>query len=225
MLEKSHISNWRVFLLGQLGEITSLRYQLSLTENRYRVNGKAYTQEAKQSPFAFSQQQPGEFKITSIAQQQKMCKTTVADLSYTVHPLPTAQVGQGNRIFQDIHEGKRIVSNCLAIPAHPYPIGDQAEIRFALMGEPPFTFTYQRSELSTRKGGTPGKVLETHTVSGVTTTEYSIFSALEGQPRTSYILTPIDRANRCLDGHFHCRPILSIPASAAGSNLGSKIVT
>src|SRR6266850_1425968 len=95
--EKSHTSNWRVFLLGQLGGITSFRYQLLLTENRYRVNGKAYTQEAKQSPFAFSQQQPGEFKVTSIAQQQKTCKTTVADLSYEVHPLPTAHVGQGHR--------------------------------------------------------------------------------------------------------------------------------
>lgn len=72
------------------------------------MNGKAYTQEAKQSPFAFSQQQPGEFKITSIAQQQKMCKSVVADLSYAVHPHPTAQVGQGNKIFQDIHEGKGI---------------------------------------------------------------------------------------------------------------------
>jgi nucleoporin POM152 len=59
--------------------------------------------------------------------------------------------------------------------------GDQAEIKFTLIGEPPFSFTYQRSELSHRKGGKPGKVLETHTVSGVTTTEYSIFSALEGQ--------------------------------------------
>ncbi|KAH9081740.1 hypothetical protein EDB83DRAFT_2334467 [Lactarius deliciosus] len=129
----------------------------------YRVNGKAYTQEAKQSPFAFAQQQPGEFKITSIAQQQKMCKSVVTDLSYMVHPLPSAQVGHGNRIFQDIHEG------------------DQAEIKFTLIGEPPFTFTYQR------KGGKPGKVLETHTVSAVTTTEYSIFSALEGVWTVTFI--------------------------------------
>ena len=50
---------------------------------------------------------------------------------------------------------------------------------FTLVGEPPFTFTYQRAELSPRKGA-QGKVLETHTVSGVTTKEYSIFSALEG---------------------------------------------
>jgi hypothetical protein len=60
-------------------------------------------------------------------------------------------------------------------------IGDQAEIVFTLIGEPPFTFTYQRSEPSPRKGVKPGKVLETHTVSGVSTKEYSIFSALEGQ--------------------------------------------
>lgn len=111
MLEKLHNFNWRAFLLGQSGETVSFLYRILLTgNNRYRVNGKAHTQEAKQSPFAFSQQHPGEFKITSIAQQQKMCKSVVADLSYVVHPLPTAQVGQGNRIFQDIHEGKGVVS-------------------------------------------------------------------------------------------------------------------
>ena len=60
------------------------------------------------------------------------------------------------------------------------PVGDQAEIVFMLVGEPPFTFTYQRSEPSPKKGGKPGKVLETHTVSRVMTHEYSIFSALEG---------------------------------------------
>jgi nucleoporin POM152 len=152
-----------------------------LTGNRYRVNGKAYTQEAKQSPFAFSQQQPGEFKITSIAQQQKMCKSVVADLSYAVHPLPTAQVGQGNRIFQDIHEGEHASITAESSLLILISSGDQAEIKFTLIGEPPFTFTYQRSELRPRKGGSPGKVLETHTVSGITTTEYSIFSALEGQ--------------------------------------------
>lgn len=58
--------------------------------------------------------------------------------------------------------------------------GDQAEIVFTLIGEPPFTFTYQRAEPSPKKGGKAGKVLETHTVSGVMTHEYSVFSALEG---------------------------------------------
>jgi len=85
----------------------------------------------------------------------------VTDLRFKVHDLPSAQVGHGKKILQDIHEG------------------DQAEIIFTLIGEPPFTFTYQRSELAPKKGG-PGKVLETHTVSRVLTHEYSIFSALEG---------------------------------------------
>jgi len=58
--------------------------------------------------------------------------------------------------------------------------GEQAEIVFTLVGEPPFTFTYQRAEPIAKKGGKLGKVLETHTVSGVTTHEYSIFSAIEG---------------------------------------------
>ena len=79
----------------------------------YRINGKLYNQEAKVSPFAIKQEQPGEFAITSIAHQQKMCRTAVTDLRYAVHPLPSAQVGNGKRIIQDIHEGTR-ASLCTA---------------------------------------------------------------------------------------------------------------
>jgi nucleoporin POM152 len=61
-----------------------------------------------------------------------------------------------------------------------YIPGDQAEILFTLSGEPPFTFTYQRSELQSKKTNKPPKILETHTVTGVTTKEYSIYSSLEG---------------------------------------------
>ncbi|KAA1467945.1 hypothetical protein DENSPDRAFT_877716 [Dentipellis sp. KUC8613] len=135
----------------------------------YEVNGKPNFQEVKSSPFAIVQHQRGEFKVTSVAHQQAMCKSSVTDLRYTVHPLPSAQVGQGKRIIQDIHEG------------------DQAEIRFTLQGEPPFTFAYQRSEPSHRKGGKPGKVLETHTVSGVWSKEYSVFSAMEGTWTVTFI--------------------------------------
>jgi nucleoporin POM152 len=71
----------------------------------YRVNGKSYTKEVKTSPFSILQQQPGEFTINSIAHQQKMCKAVVADLRFNVHPLPSAQVGHGKKIYQDIHEG------------------------------------------------------------------------------------------------------------------------
>jgi len=128
----------------------------------YHVNNKAYSKEVKTSPFSLVQRKPGEVTITSIAHQQQMCKVGVPDLHFKVHELPSAKVGEGKNFHEDIHEG------------------DQAEIVFTLVGEPPFTFTYQRAEPSTRKGGKPGRVLETHTVSRVMTHEYSIFSALEG---------------------------------------------
>ena len=68
---------------------------------------------------------------------------------------------------------------------------------FTLIGEPPFTFTYQRAELSPRKGA-QGKVLETHTVSGVTTKEYSIFSALEGAYFMSMSMRLVKKVALCL---------------------------
>jgi nucleoporin POM152 len=71
----------------------------------YQINGKAFTQEVKMSPFSLLQQQPGEVSFTSIAHQQKMCKATIPNLKFTVHSLPSARVGHGKRILQDIHEG------------------------------------------------------------------------------------------------------------------------
>lgn len=110
----------------------------------------------------------------------------MTDLRFKVHDLPSAQVGHGKKILQDIHEGMNYLEGFFYIFRNTvligviYPLlGDQAEIIFTLIGEPPFTFTYQRSDLAPKKGG-PGKVLETHTVSRVLTHEYSIFSALEG---------------------------------------------
>lgn len=114
------------------------------------------------------QQHAGEFSITSISHQQQMCKTAVDNINFEVHALPSAQVAAGREYFENIHEGS------------------QAQIIFTLVGEPPFTFTYQRSEVPTRKGAKQSKVLETHTVSGVMSHDYSIYSALEGE-----LITPL----------------------------------
>ena len=93
--------------------------------------------------------------------------------------------------------------------------GDQAEITFTLIGEPPFTFTYQRSELAPKKGGI-GKVLETHTVSRIYKNEYSIFSALEGMPKRHLSTRNSDLSiDRNVDGHIHFRPLLSLSSSPA----------
>lgn len=74
-------------------------------ENRYRIDNRKYSQEVKTSPFSLLQVQPGELVITSIVHQQKSCKATATDIRYMIHPLPSAKVGQGKRVIQDIHEG------------------------------------------------------------------------------------------------------------------------
>jgi nucleoporin POM152 len=79
----------------------------------YDINGKSYSQEAKVSPFSVAQQQPGLFTVTSIAHQQKMCKAAVTDLRFKVHDLPSAQVGHGKKILQDIHEGMNNYFFCI----------------------------------------------------------------------------------------------------------------
>jgi nucleoporin POM152 len=75
----------------------------------YRMNGKSRSETISTSPFGIRHQLPGEFAITSIAHQQKMCKAAVTDLRFTVHPLPAAQVAHGKGIYQDLHEGKPVV--------------------------------------------------------------------------------------------------------------------
>lgn len=67
-------------------------------------------------------------------------------------------------------------------------LGEQAEIHFELIGDPPFTFTYQRTELASQiKRGAAPRVLETHTVSGIATRDYSIYSAAEGTWTVTFI--------------------------------------
>lgn len=106
--------------------------------------------------------------------------------------------------------------------------GDQARIVFTLIGEPPFTFTYQRSEFSSKKGNKPGKVLETHTVSRLMTHEYTISSALEGTSSEWPISPkyPIDVIiSRYMDCHCHLRSLLPIPTSTNWAGGKNPLVT
>lgn len=81
---------------------------------------------------------------------------------------------------------------------------------FTLLGEPPFTFTYQRSEPIPKKGGKPGRVLESHTVSRVYSNEYTIYSALEGNFLCLYFVSEVLKVFRNLDSDVDIRWLLSI---------------
>ncbi|TFK40586.1 hypothetical protein BDQ12DRAFT_459576 [Crucibulum laeve] len=132
----------------------------------YRINGKSFAKETKASPFAISQTTPGEFVITSIT-HEGVNRPIVPNMRYMVHSLPSASVARGERVYQDITEG------------------DQAEIIFTFRGEPPFTFTYQRSELGS-KDGRPGKLLETKTISNIGSNIHTITASMEGGHGLSY---------------------------------------
>ena len=99
--------------------------------------------------------------------------------------------------------------------------GDQAEIVFTLSGEPPFTFTYQRSDLQTKKSNKPSKILETHTVTGVTTKEYSIYSSLEGVLTARRVFPfVLTSSYRDMDRHIYLRQVLSLSPSVSRLNSG-----
>ncbi|KZT44453.1 hypothetical protein SISSUDRAFT_1038969 [Sistotremastrum suecicum HHB10207 ss-3] len=155
------------FCVGEL-----LQFQLEGTppwKITYDVDLIEYTAVAKTPQFNRRATTPGLFSIRSVAHQKNMCKTLVTGLNVAIHSLPSAQVSHGKRYLENIQEG------------------DQAEIVFTLNGTPPFTFTYQRTALGPTDSKSPLKVLESHTVSGVTSHVYSIFSAQEGTWTVTFV--------------------------------------
>ncbi|KAG9036801.1 hypothetical protein FRB95_007899 [Tulasnella sp. JGI-2019a] len=137
---------------------------------KYSLNRHTQEVQAKQSKFTRIPDVPGTLKVLSIAHQQNMCKKVVDDIEVTVHAIPTASVSFGKSYEDIIREG------------------EQATITFELSGTPPFTFTYQRTELPTgKKSRHAPKVLETHTVSGISSKTYSIYSAQEGTWTVTFI--------------------------------------
>ncbi|KAF8885158.1 hypothetical protein BD779DRAFT_1471742 [Infundibulicybe gibba] len=111
----------------------------------YRINSNGYTHEAKSPSLSIPLDRAGELAILSVAHRNQARKVTLHNSRYTIYRLPSATVAHGQTVHEDIHDG------------------DQAKIVFTLIGVPPFTFTYQRSEFNPKQKGKAGKVLETHT--------------------------------------------------------------
>jgi len=87
----------------------------------YNFEGK---QERASTPATFQRiaERPGTFTITSLKDSASDCKVTV-DETRLIYDIPSVRVSEGAQIVEGIHEG------------------DQAEIHFTFVGEPPFTFT------------------------------------------------------------------------------------
>jgi nucleoporin POM152 len=108
----------------------------------YTFEGSARKATSKKPIFRRLAERPGEFVITGLADSSSACRFST-ELHKTVHALPSVKMSQGRESVVDIHEG------------------GEAEIVLDFAGEPPFEFTYTRSE--TLRGGKKGRVLETKT--------------------------------------------------------------
>ncbi|CAA22435.1 nucleoporin, transmembrane ring glycoprotein subunit Pom152 [Schizosaccharomyces pombe] len=103
---------------------------------------------------------PGVVAMKSISDHGSHCKSYInPPIEQIVHDIPTVRISNGKDVIENIHEG------------------DQAEISFHFTGTPPFSFSYARRALGKKR---PGKVLETHTVTGINEYEYKVLSSVEG---------------------------------------------
>lgn len=139
---------------------------------RYEFEGKKSSATVSTSVFSRLAKEPGLFRITGVSHQLDQCTTRIDSVSKLVRAVPTVRMSSGANVVQDLREG------------------DQTEITFEFTGEPPFTFTYARET----PGG--GKVLESHTVTGIMEKRYSIYAREEGTWKVTYVQGPFACALR-----------------------------
>ncbi len=118
----------------------------------YAFNGKNTSTTSRTADFSRVAEKVGVFEVESVAHRSNKCKLDVFDpeatgLRKVVHDLPSVKIREGSHFVEDLVEGT------------------QAEIVFSFSGEPPFSFTYQRTE-PVDIFSSP-RVLETQTVSEV----------------------------------------------------------
>ena len=78
---------------------------------RYQFDGKLTSAHVQISPFRRVADRAGQFSVVSIAHEQDMCQTTVPDLNFRIHNIPSAKVSHGKKVVQDIREGTIVLYN------------------------------------------------------------------------------------------------------------------
>lgn len=143
----------------------TVEYEFQNSRKKATVTGPVFSRVAEK---------PGQFRLLTLGDSASRCKVSIDGQEKTIYDIPSVRVSDGKTIVESIHEG------------------DQAEIIFHLFGEPPFALTYTRSERDARGRM---KVMETHSVSGITEDTYRVFSSVSG----TYAATQVYDA--------HCRMV------------------
>ncbi|PWN43232.1 hypothetical protein IE81DRAFT_301054 [Ceraceosorus guamensis] len=136
----------------------------------YAFAGKTIRTTSNEARFSRFAEHPGTLQIRSVAHERSKCGRDVrgmGGMSKVVHALPKIRISQGRHYIQDL------------------PEGNQAEINFHLEGEPPFSFTYSRTEPIDRNPRP--QVLETHTVTNVQQSTYTLRTSQEGTWSVSWL--------------------------------------
>ncbi|GAA6063256.1 hypothetical protein JCM10212_003619 [Sporobolomyces blumeae] len=134
---------------------------------KYEFEGKQHSVPVKGNKFQRVATEQGLFKVLSVGHGEDQCRSNSVEFIKRIHPIPSAKVSTGESIVVDIREG------------------DQTEIVFEFAGTPPFSFTYSRRAPQDRSKDR--KVLETHTVTGIEESSYSILTSQEGTYSVSHI--------------------------------------
>ncbi|BFZ56853.1 hypothetical protein PYCC9005_003901 [Savitreella phatthalungensis] len=142
-----------------------VEYTFEGSHKKATVNGPVFSRVAEK---------PGHFKLLTLADSASRCKVSITNQEKTIHDIPSVRVSDGKYFVESIHQG------------------DQAEIVFHLVGQPPFSLTYTRSEKDARGRL---KVMETHSVSGIQEHTYKVYSSVSG----TYAATQVYDA--------HCRMV------------------
>ncbi|KAH8930739.1 hypothetical protein BT69DRAFT_1966 [Atractiella rhizophila] len=108
----------------------------------------------------------GTFQILSVSHRGE-CESGNVNIWKEIHDIPTVKVSEGKNWIEDIQEG------------------DQTQIVFTFTGEPPFSFTYNR--MAPQDRSRDKTILESHTVSGIDSHTYSIYTSQEGTWTVSFI--------------------------------------
>lgn len=104
------------------------------------------------------------------------------ELRLQVHEIPTVEVNKGDYIIEDLHEG------------------DQTELIFTFLGEPPFKLTYIRTIEIKKTGKKPvRKLVEKETISDIWNHELVVMASLEGTYEAIEIEDKYCRAIRKVD--------------------------
>lgn len=129
----------------------------------YDFEGVTSQAAVRSSTFARIAERPGKLTVKKVAHQQNKCENNVqhqTGMTKTIHALPSVYVKEGKHYIEDLREG------------------NEAEIVFKLQGEPPFSFSIQRTQAITRFQ--KPTVLESYTVTGITEKSYHVYTAEEG---------------------------------------------